>query len=129
MTYSSYKFTLYITAAHAKLLKKKLDSLRGKDIESYYVVDAADDFTENIRVEFRVPGQLVKRVEDMISSLDKSAKYDVYKLVNHGYKETMGRIGKLPFPMSVEKALSYIKNKLEVPVLRYAGNKDCLVEK
>lgn len=31
--------------------------------------------------------------------------------------------------MSVEKALSYIKNKLEVPVLRYAGNKDCLVEK
>ena len=129
MTYSSYKFTLYITAAHAKLLKKKLDSLRGKDIESYYVVDDADDFTENIRVEFRVPGQLVKRVEDMISSLDKSAKYDVYKLVNHGYKETMGRIGRLPFPMSVEKALSYIKNKLEVPVLRYAGNKDCLVEK
>lgn len=46
MTYSSYKFTLYITAAHAKLLKKKLDSLRGKDIESYYVVDDADDFTE-----------------------------------------------------------------------------------
>ena len=80
MTYSSYKFTLYITAAHAKLLKKKLDSLRGKDIESYYVVDDADDFTENIRVEFRVPGQLVKQVKDMISSLDKSAKYDVYKL-------------------------------------------------
>lgn len=71
-------------------MKKKLDSLRGKDIESYYVVDDADDFTENIRVEFRVPGQLVKQVKDMISSLDKSAKYDVYKLVNHGYKEPWG---------------------------------------
>lgn len=128
-TYSSYKFTLYTTAAHAKLLRKKLDSLGGKNVESYYVVDDADDFTENIRVEFRVPGQLVKVVENMILGLDKSVKYDIYELVNHGYKETMGRIGKLPFPMSVEKAISYIKNKLEAPILRYAGNKDHLVEK
>lgn len=41
----------------------------------------------------------------------------------------MGRIGKFPFPMSVEEALSYIKNKLEIPVLRYAGNRDRLIEK
>lgn len=128
-TYSSYKFTLYTTAAYAKLLKKELDNLGEKHIGSYYVVDDTDDFTKNIRVEFHVPGQLIEQVKDLISSLDKLVKYDIHELVNHNYKETMGRIGKLPCPMHAEEALDYIKSKLRIPVLRYAGNKDSLVEK
>lgn len=126
--YSSYKFTLYTTASYVKLLKRELDKVMGEVIENYYVLDDEDDFTENSRIEFRVPAKAKQQVEELISGFAQPIKYDVYELINHKRKETMGRIGRFARPMPAKKALVYIKETLGIPVLKYAGDADKLVE-
>ncbi len=48
--------------------------------------------------------------------------YDVIRLVQSAKKEMMGRVGYLPREMSGAEAVSYIKEKLGMPVIRFGGD-------
>lgn len=119
-TYS--KFTVYMTNADARGLLKKLRETHQLDMSNVYILEDDDDSTNKVRIEFTVNERSIEAVEKEIKSIGENTAYDLYRLANRGRQECMGRVGYLPSEMTGEEALRYIKNKLEIPVLRYAGN-------
>ena len=118
------KLALYVKPVTAKVLRHTLSELYGDAVNHFYLLDDEDDATDEAKLECNVPTALLASVLAKVQEICGDIHYDVYTLESHGYKEYMGRIGNLPAPMSGKEALSYIKEKLGIPVLRYAGNPD-----
>ncbi len=55
--------------------------------------------------------------------------YDLYPLVNRGEKAGLGRVGRLPAPMSLLDLACLVKKRLHIDNLRYCGDKELLIEK
>lgn len=55
--------------------------------------------------------------------------YDIYPLANKGKNAGMGRIGRLPQPLSLKEFIHLVKEKLGVTGLRYCGEEDKVIEK
>lgn len=123
------KLALYVKPVTAKALRHTLSEIYGVAVSHFYLLDDEDDATEEAKLECNVPATLLASVLAKVQEICGDIHYDVYALENHGRKEYMGRIGHLPAPMSGEEALSYIKEKLGIPVLRYAGNPNGMVSR
>lgn len=82
-----------------------------------------------VKVEFNVKSKVFSRILHDITESGFSFDYDIYEVKNHSDQEFMGRIGVLEYPLSGREALSYIKERLGIPVLRFAGNTDITVRK
>ena len=123
------KLALYVEPVTAKVLRHTLSELYGDAVNHFYLLDDEDDATDEAKLECNVPAALLASVLAKVQEICGDIHYDVYTLENHGYKEYMGRIGNLPAPMSGKAALSYIKEKLGIPVLRYAGNPNITISR
>lgn len=55
--------------------------------------------------------------------------YDLYPLEVKGERFGLGRIGRLPQPMSLKDFAQYVKEKLDVPAVRVVGNLDDTINK
>lgn len=78
-------------------------------------------------MEFNAASSALKEIMEDLQSVCGSVHTDIYELKNGASHEYMGRLGKLPRPMKGKEALLYIKEKLGIPDLRYAGNTDITV--
>lgn len=123
------KLALYVKPVTAKVLRHTLSELYGDTVSHFYLLDDEDDATEEAKLECNVPAALLVPVLAKVQEICGDIHYDVYTLESHGCKEYMGRIGNLPSPMSGKEALSYIKEKLSIPVLRYAGDSDTTISR
>lgn len=77
------------------------------------------------RLETIVPNALLSNV---IGSMLKAhpyeeVAYDIYRLEKPGYAYGLGRVGSLKEKLSAEDFTAYVKDKLEVPNVRTAGEK------
>ncbi len=86
---------------------------------------------EEYRLETIVPARLAGKV---IKALLKAhpyeeVAYDLYPLLNEGPKLGLGRIGKLAKPLTLAELIQQIKDKLELPSVRFGGDPDQTVEK
>ncbi len=86
---------------------------------------------EEDRLETIVPEE---RKEEVIQAMLEAhpyeeVAYDLYPLVNRGEKAGLGRVGRLPAPMSLLELACLVKTRLHIDNLRYCGDKDLLIEK
>lgn len=123
------KLALYVKPVTAKVLRHTLSELYGDAVNHFYLLDDEDDATDEAKLECNVPTALLASVLAKVQEICGDIHYDVYTLESYGHKEYMGRIGNLPAPMSGKEALSYIKEKLGIPVLRYAGNPNITISR
>lgn len=75
------------------------------------------------RIETCVPEERVKAVTAALAEAHpyEEPVWDLYELADQGTWQTMGRIGEFPREMTGEEALLYVKEKLGLPVVKYAG--------
>ncbi|WP_078379673.1 Nif3-like dinuclear metal center hexameric protein [Sutcliffiella halmapala] len=86
---------------------------------------------EEYRVETVFPASLEKKV---ISAMIKShpyeeVAYDIYALENEGEKLGLGRVGKLPNPLSLSQFAEHVKRTLDAKNVRVVGNLDSKINK
>ena len=55
--------------------------------------------------------------------------FDIYPLLNEGRKLGLGRIGRLPEPVSLSEFAARLRKNLAAPGLRFVGNPDALLAK
>ncbi|MEI7817259.1 MAG: Nif3-like dinuclear metal center hexameric protein [Desulfuromonadales bacterium] len=55
--------------------------------------------------------------------------FDIYPLLNEGEKLGIGRIGRLPLPVTLAEYVNTLKNVLSAPALRYVGDPETLISK
>ena len=84
----------------------------------------AEEAAEEVRIETcAYEGNLPAVVAAMLAVHPyEEPVYDVIRLAQSGKKEMMGRVGFLSKEMSGAEAVSYIKEKLGMPVIRFAGD-------
>lgn len=80
-------------------------------------------------MEFNVKSSSFRDVLDDMKEICGPVHCDIYELKNGASVEYMGRVGELPEALPGKEALRYIKAKLGIPDLRYAGNTDITVRK
>lgn len=120
-------------AAYAPFVKAKEFHYRVKERypdmgKSFYLLDDFDDAARVGKMEFNVPSEKLDILLEEMKNICGPIHYDVYELKNGGRRESMGRIGHLPRPMTGLEALAHVKKCLGIPDLRYAGNPDRTVE-
>ena len=86
---------------------------------------------EEVRIETIVKESLLKKV---ITAMIKAhpyeeTAYDVYSEEIAGEKLGLGRIGKLKDPMTLDEFTDHVKDKLDVPSLRYVGEPTAEIKK
>lgn len=80
----------------------------------------ADD--SMIHMELKVKEEQRRKVSDLIekwSGLIYSTEW--HRLCFEGKQHSMGRVGWLPYEMPAEAALAYVKDKLDIPALKFCG--------
>jgi len=84
-----------------------------------------------VRLETVVREKLADRViREMIKAHPyEEVAYDLYPLANQQEKLGLGRIGKLPQRVRLRQFMDMVKDRLDVPVLRYGGDPDAEVRK
>ncbi len=84
----------------------------------------AEEAAEEVRIETCAYEKDIPAVTAAMLAVHpyEEAVYDVYRLAQGVKKEMMGRVGNLPREMSGEEAVAYIKEKLGMPVIRFAGD-------
>lgn len=107
------------------LLEKKYKGRAGH----FYLLGDADDSSRMGKMEFNAASSALQEVMEDVRRICGDVHCDLYELKNNASFEYMGRLGKLPHPMKGKEALLYIKEKLGIPDLRYAGNTDIIVHK
>lgn len=79
-----------------------------------------------VRIETCVSEEQIKNVTAALVKVHpyEEPVWDLYELANQGKWQTMGRIGEFPREMTGEEALLYVKERLGLPVVKYAGPVD-----
>ena len=75
-----------------------------------------------IHMELKVKEEQRREVSDLIekwSGLIYSTEW--HRLCFEGKQHSMGRVGWLPYEMPAEAALAYVKDKLDIPALKFCG--------
>ncbi len=123
------KVAAYVEFVKAKefkgLLEKKYKGMAGH----FYLLGDADDSSRAGKMEFNVKSSSFRDVLDDMKEICGPVHCDIYELKNGASVEYMGRVGELPEALPGKEALRYIKAKLGIPDLRYAGNTDITVRK
>ncbi len=117
-------YTEFVKAREFKgILERKYKGRSGH----FYLLGDADDSSRMGKMEFNAASSALKEIMEDLRSVCGEVHCDIYELKNGASHEYMGRLGKLPRPMEGKEALLYIKEKLGIPDLRYAGNTDITV--
>ena len=140
------KLVVYVPKSHATVVREALKEAGAGFIGAYsgcsFVTDGTGYFTaeegthpflgkigaeetaEEIRIETcAYEGNIPAIVAAMLAAHPyEEPVYDVYRLAQSAKKEMMGRVGFLPKEMSGAEAVSYIKGKLGMPVIRFGGD-------
>ncbi len=124
-----YKLAAYVTPTAAKAFYHHVKESYPGQAGHYYLLDDEDNMTGEAEMEMNVLESALPALLKDLKDRCGDVHYDIYPLQNGGNQEYMGRIGDLPHVMSGQEALAYIKEKLGIPVLRYAGNRDIEVQK
>ncbi len=119
---ATYKLAIYLRPAVAKAFRGYLEKEYAEETDHYYFLDNDVDMADTVKLEMNVKGAALPSVLQALQERAEGAHYDIYELQNGRSREYMGRIGDLPKEMDGKEALSYIKEKLGIPVLRYAGD-------
>lgn len=86
---------------------------------------------EEVRLETIMPAELRKGVvQAMLESHPyEEVAYDIYPLLNNGRPYGLGRLGRLPAPVTLAEFCRRIKKSLDVPFVRAAGDAGKTVKK
>lgn len=86
---------------------------------------------EEMRLESIVPQKLLERVLSRMKAVHpyEEVAYDLYPLQNQGQAYSLGRIGKIAAPVSLQVFCEHVKEKLELKQLRAVGNLSGTVQK
>lgn len=86
---------------------------------------------EEVRVETIFPSSIQRKVINAMMKAHpyEEVAYDIYPLENEGKRLGLGRIGELPFEMSLKDFAEHVKNSLEVDRVRVVGNLSDRVKK
>lgn len=123
------KVTIYTSAMNCKVIQKRIKEQSGNEIRFFYVLEDEDNMDRLVRLECGVPMHLLTMVKTIIQDIDQNIAFDIHVLENHAKQEFMGRIGYLPKEMTGVEAILYIKEKLQIPCIRYAGDDSHMVKK
>lgn len=123
-----YKLVAYVRPTEAKAFYHHVKEAYAGKAGHYYLLDDEDDMTQEAKMELNVLATVLPSVLQDLKTYCGDAHFDIYPLENGGEREYMGRLGTLPREMSGQEALQYIKEKLGIPDLRYAGNIDRTVK-
>ncbi|MED3716119.1 Nif3-like dinuclear metal center hexameric protein [Geobacillus thermodenitrificans] len=85
---------------------------------------------EEVRIETIVPASLERQViEAMLAAHPyEEVAYDIYPLDNEGRRFGLGRIGRLPQPVTLRAFAEQVKTAFSVPAVRVVGRLDDLVQ-
>lgn len=123
------KVAAYAEFVKARELKTLLEKKYKGRAGHFYLLGDADDSSRMGKMEFNAASSALQEVMEDVRRICRDVHCDIYELKNGASFEYMGRLGKLPRPMKGKEALLYIKEKLGIPDLRYAGNTDIIVHK
>lgn len=123
------KVTIYTSAMNCKIIQKRIKEQSENEIQFFYVLEDEDNMDKLVRLECSVPTHLLAVIKAIIQDIDQSIAFDIHVLENHEKQEFMGRIGYLPEEMTGVEAILYIKEKLQIPCIRYAGDDSHMVKK
>jgi dinuclear metal center YbgI/SA1388 family protein len=74
--------------------------------------------------------QLPRAVKAMLAAHPyEEPAFDIYPLLNEGEKLGLGRIGRLPEPLTLADYVSRLRNILSAPALRYVGDPAAIISK
>ena len=121
-THPMYKLAAYVTPTAARAFYHHVKEIYGNDVGHYYLLDDEDDMTQEAKMEMNVLAPSLSALLADLQTYCGKVHYDIYPLANGEEKEYMGRVGYLPKEMRGIEALQYIKEKLGIPDLRYAGD-------
>ena len=127
-TYPMMKVAAYAPFVKAKEFHYRLKEQYPDIGKTFYLLGDFDDAARVGKMEFNVPSGKLTQLLDEMRKICGPIHYDLYELKNGGTHESMGRIGRLPHPMTGMEALEHVKKSLAIPVLRYAGNPERTVE-
>jgi len=83
------------------------------------------------RLETVVPERIINKVVNaMLNSHPyEEVAYDIYPLLNNGRPYGLGRLGRLPAPVTLAEFCRRIKKSLDIPFVRAAGDAGKTVKK
>lgn len=115
-----YKLVVTIEEKYEKLVKDKLNFNKiiyiNKNNKKYLNLE----FTGKQEEIYKAKKEILKHIND--------ATFECYELQFDAKQEMMGRIGSLEKELTAKDALKYIKEKLQLKVLKYAGNTNKMVK-
>ena len=118
-----YKLAAYVRPADARAFYHHVKETYPGEAGHYYLLDDEDDDLSKLaKMEINGEEEVLPFLLADLKTYCGAVHYDIYPLTNGGSQEYMGRMGDLPSAMDGKDALLYIKEKLGIPDLRYAGN-------
>ena len=107
-------------------------SFRGKDTTTPFIGRPGQfEETEELRLETIVPADRLSRVLARMFKTHpyEEVAYDLIPLANDRTGVGLGRVGRLPSPLSLEALAAQVRERLAVPAVRLVGEPQRLVSK
>lgn len=115
-------------------------SFAADGVGTFTPLEGSEPFTGTVGVSARVPeerlellilrAQLPRAVKALLAAHPyEEPAFDVYPLLNEGEKLGLGRIGRLPEPLTLAEYVSRLKEILSAPALRYVGDPAARISK
>lgn len=100
--------------------------LPGVDAHPFLGKPLEEETAEEVRIEAVVREEKISAVLSAMRAAHpyEEPAYDLYPMACGGVWDMMGRVGELPREMAGLEAVDYIKEKLGLPVAKFAGNPD-----
>jgi dinuclear metal center YbgI/SA1388 family protein len=103
-------------------------------------LDGAEPFTGTVGVQSKVHeerlellilrAQLPRAIKALLAAHPyEEPAFDIYPLLNEGEKLGLGRIGRLPEPLTLVEYADRLKKVLSAPALRYVGDPAAMISK
>ncbi|PZD93923.1 Nif3-like dinuclear metal center hexameric protein [Paenibacillus sambharensis] len=105
--------------------------LPGENTKPYLGEAGQLERAAEVRIETIVPGQLQRKVVQAMLKAHpyEEVAYDLYQLDLKGRTFGLGRVGKLPEPVTLQQLAEQVKQVFEVPALRVVGDLAAQVRK
>lgn len=148
-----YKLVVYVPLSHEAMVREAIGdagagylgnyshcSFRSQGTGAFLPLAGSNPFigntgkleeVEEAKLESIVPQQILPQVISRMKSVHpyEEVAYDVYPLQNQGQAYSLGRIGLLAAPVSLQAFSEQVKARLELNSVRVVGNLSGLVQK
>ncbi|NNV05422.1 Nif3-like dinuclear metal center hexameric protein [Geobacillus sp. C56-T2] len=146
------KLVVYVPVTHAEAVRKAVGdagaghigryshcTFNSRGIGTFLPEEGAQPFigaqgrleeVEEVRIETIVPTALEREVVQAMLAVHpyEEVAYDLYPLDNEGRRFGLGRIGRLPQPMTLRALAERVKTVFSVPAVRVVGRLDDVVQ-